>query len=264
MITFSTEEKHTITQCNYNYSSHGILHPHRIMAEYDFLYMIQGSWEIIEDGICYELHENELLILEPGRHHYSKKRCSPNMRNMFLHCLPVTKDGLSTSSSIPIQKLTDCSHSTQIPRLFHTIIESYWNRQDSYKEQRLSNLFELLLYELADLSQTPVVTDPLVQHVLNLFLSNSERFYHLEELAAQYSISAHTLGIRFKKATGTTLYQYQLTQKLSMIHELLPQDSSRSLRDLALSFGFYDEFQLSKLYKRQFGYPPSTRRKSLR
>lgn len=264
MIYFSTQEKHTITQCNYNYSPSGILHPDRIMGEYDFLYMLSGSWEIIEDDICYEVQEHQLLVLEPGHHHYSKKRCSPNMRNMFLHCLPVSMDGIESSDAVPIQKLTDCSHSVQIAQLFHTIIETYWNRQDSYKDQRISRLFELLLYELASCSQEPVVSDPLVQDVLKLFLSNSERFYHLEELAALVGISSHTLGIRFKKATGTTLYQYQLTQKLSMIHEQLPKDSSRSLRDLALSFGFYDEFQLSKLYKRQFGYPPSVRRKTLR
>lgn len=263
MIYLSTEQRHNITLCNFNYSPLGILHPDRIMQEYDFLYMTEGSWEIIENEIAYEVHENHLLLLEPGLHHYSRKKCTSNMRNMFLHCPPTALDGIQTEDALPIHKVTDCSNCPQIARLFRQIIEEYWNRRDAYQEQRLSSLFDLLLYELASCNQETIISDPLVQDVLKLFLANSERFFRLEELADIFGISSHTLGQRFKKATDTTLYQYQLTQKLHMIHELLPLNSSRSLRDLALSFGFYDEFQFSKLYKREFGYPPSQRRKNL-
>lgn len=263
MIYFSTDIKHTITLCNFNYSPAGILHPDRVMKEFDFLYMIEGGWDIIENEICYPIHEGDLLILEPGLHHYSKKKCTPNMRNMFLHCVPLPTDGDSTKAgSIPIQKLTDCSNAPQISHLFHSIIKEYWNRQENFKDLRLGNLFELLLLELADCGKETVISDPLVNEVLQLFLSNSECFFHLDELSRQFGVSSHTLGLRFKAATNTSLYQYQLTQKLNMIHELLPQNPSRSLRDIALSYGFYDEFQFSKLYKRQFGYPPSLRRKS--
>ena len=65
MLYFSIEQKHIITQCNYNYSPEGIYHPDRVMKEYDFLLLINGSWEIVEEDQTYLLHEGDLLILEP-------------------------------------------------------------------------------------------------------------------------------------------------------------------------------------------------------
>ncbi len=260
MLHLSVAKKRPITVCNTNYSPEGIFHPDRIMQEYDFLYMVNGSWEIIENDVCYPVREGQLLILEPGLHHYSKEKCSPHMRNMFLHCPPLPGDGTSGDNSIPLNKLTDCTSAPQIARLFRAIIETYWNRKDDYTGYRLSNLFELLLLELSTCGRETLPADPLIKEILHLFFNNCERFYTLEELAKLFGIGSRSLGIRFKQATGTTLHQYQLALKLNMIHELLPANPTRGLRDIALSFGFYDEFQFSKLYKRQFGCPPSSRR----
>lgn len=260
MLSFSANDKYNITLCNFNYSPEGILHPDRIMQEYDFLYMLQGKWEIIEDEICYELHEGELLILEPGRHHYSREKCTPHMRNMFLHCLPASAAGSDEGFTISVGKLTDCRSSPKVSGIFKDIIEAYWNPFSPYRELRLGSLFSLLLLELAECHKGSDHFDPLVNELQTLFISNTERFFHLDELASRFHLSERTLNSRFKNVTGSSLYQYQLNQKLNMIHELLPQNPERGLRDIALSFGFYDEFQMSRLYKRQFGFPPSKRR----
>ncbi|MGN0142565.1 MAG: helix-turn-helix domain-containing protein [Roseburia sp.] len=260
MISFSADDKYSITLCNFNYSPEGILHPDRIMQEYDFLYMLQGKWEIIEDEVPYALHEGELLILEPGRHHYSREKCTPHMRNMFLHCLPLPAENARKDCMVSVSKLTDCRNAPGVSRIFQDIIEAYWNPRDLYRELRLGNLFSLLLLEIAGCRNASDLYDPLVNDLQTLFVSHTERFFHLDELSVRFGLSARTLNSRFKNVTGSSLYQYQLTQKLNMIHELLPQNPERGLRDIALSFGFYDEFQMSRLYKRQFGFPPSRRR----
>ena len=234
------------------------------MKEYDFLLLINGSWEIVEEDQTYLLHEGDLLILEPGLHHFSRKRCSPEMRNMYLHCAPLPADGNSVGNVIGVSKQTDSRCAPEISRLFRNIIEEYWNRHDQYSNQRIGNLFELLLMELAVCGQKNQIADPVISEVLQFFLENNDKFFKTDEISAHFGINAHSLNLRFKKVTGTTLYQYQLTQKLNMIHEVLIENPSRGLRDIALSFGFYDEFQFSKLYKRQFGYPPSCRRKGSR
>ena len=56
-----------ITSANYITSVNGMVHPDRILAEHDFLYMLDGEWEIIEDGHIYEMHRDDLLILSAGR-----------------------------------------------------------------------------------------------------------------------------------------------------------------------------------------------------
>ena len=84
--------KRTITSANYITSVNGMVHPDRIMAEHDFLYLLDGSWEIIEDGQKYEMQTDDLLILSAGRHHYGEKLCNPGNRHMYFHVLPTAKE----------------------------------------------------------------------------------------------------------------------------------------------------------------------------
>ena len=79
---------HTITSGNYVTSVHGMVHPNRIIGEHDFLYILDGTWEIWEDDTSYALQSDDLLILTAGRHHYGKKLCNPGNRHMYVHALP--------------------------------------------------------------------------------------------------------------------------------------------------------------------------------
>lgn len=274
MIHFSTNGRRSVTLCNTNYSPEGILHPDRTIFEYDLLYMLNGSWNIIENNTCIPVHSGQLLILEPGLHHYSTEKCSPHMRNMFIHCSQLSDDILSTDTCadldnlsdkkfISLNKLTDCKNNPQITVLFKNIIEAYWNCHDKYIDLRLGNMLELLLIEIAAAAQDNTSSDTLIKEILSLFPANSERFYTLDELSEIYGISSRTLSSRFKQATGESIHKYQIKLKLNMAHEQLPLNPSRGLRDIALSLGFYDEFQFSKLYKKQFGCSPSESRKRL-
>lgn len=293
MLYLSTESRRTVTSCNVNYSPEGYYHPDRIINEYDFLYMLEGSWDIYEQEIeihkqtdtphvknetCYHLDAGKLLILEPGHHHFSRTKSTPNMRNMFIHCNILTGDHtvsdahtsetLSAVSDNPVSvgnvlrlhKLSDCSQNHQITNLYEQIIESYWSH-NPHRELRTSALLELFLTELSLIGEEDILSeDYLTREIIQRFNSQPERFLSPKELARDYNCSIRTLSGRFKKATGMSLHQYQLHLKLSMAHEQIPLNPGRGLRDIALSFGFYDEFQFSKLYKRQFGYSPSRRR----
>lgn len=47
-----------------------------------------GTWEVIEEGIPYELQTDDLLILCAGRHHTGVRLCNPGNRHMYFHVLP--------------------------------------------------------------------------------------------------------------------------------------------------------------------------------
>lgn len=184
IVYMSTKQRRTISCSNVNYSPEGILHPDRVMDEYDLLYITDGSWDIIENGICHHVKKDQLLILEPGLRHYSQEKCTPHMRNMFIHCSLLPEDGLPSPDCLKLQKVTDCSANLKVAELFSQTVETYWSGR------------------------------------------------------------SHT--------------SFRL--KLNMAHEQIPANPKRGIRDIALSFGFYDEFHFSRLYKRQFGYAPSVHR----
>ena len=257
----SIKERHKITACNRNYSKEGIYHPDRILEEYDLLYLSQGSWDIREDNVCYHLTENQVLLLEPHKHHYSLKKCTPEMKNLYLHFSPLPDDGKKHTDNLCINKLTDCTNHHAVLHLFEEIIETYWSDLSESKTLRLGAQLDLLFAELSDIrNEQQKTADILITEIIHRFYCSPDRFFSPEELATDYQISLRSLSSRFKRATGQSIHQYQLKLKLDMAYDLLPHCPGRGLRDIALSFGFYDEFQFSKLFKRQFGISPSKRR----
>ena len=48
-VKLTSLEKLNITTCNHNFSKDGILHPDRILTEYDLLYLSEGTWDIWEE-----------------------------------------------------------------------------------------------------------------------------------------------------------------------------------------------------------------------
>ena len=88
MLFLERMSPRTITSANYITSVNGMLHPARTMSEHDFLYILDGTWEVIEEGIPYELQTDDLLILCAGRYHTGVQLCNPGNRHMYFHVLP--------------------------------------------------------------------------------------------------------------------------------------------------------------------------------
>lgn len=273
-ILLSTENRRTVTLCNHNFSRDGIYHPDRIMEEYDLLFMQNGEWDIIEDDETYHLVPGSVLLLEPGKHHYSTEKCTPMMRNVYIHFTKESADIDSTNvpaalkkgskMNIPylqIGKLTQTADHKEVHHAFEKVIDAFWSEDSFSKNFRCSLYLETLLLMLSDLKNvTNNKTDILISEIIHRFHCEPEVFLSPEELAQNYNVSIRTISGRFKKQTGMSLHQYQLQLKLDMAYDVLPISPGRSLHDIALSYGFYDEFQFSKLFKKRFGISPSERR----
>ena len=260
VVNISMNNRRRVTLCNHNFSLEGILHPDRVMDEYDLLFMQDGEWDIIEDEITYHLVPGSVLLLEPGKHHYSIEKCSPMMRNVYIHFAKDEDADKGLCLSIP--KLIQTADNREIHHGFEKVIDAFWSRdEESIKALRCSLYLEELLMKLSDLGRlSNGRADVLVSEIIHRFHCEPERFLSPEELAINYGVSVRTISGRFKEQTGMSIHRYQLQVKLEMAYDLLPISPGRSLHDIALSYGFYDEFQFSKLFKRQFGISPSERR----
>lgn len=72
MLNLEEMADRRITGANYITSVNGMVHPNRIMDVHDFLYILDGEWEIFEEDKAYHLSKDDLLILSAGRHHYGQ------------------------------------------------------------------------------------------------------------------------------------------------------------------------------------------------
>lgn len=269
---FQLSSQRTIAEANYNTLVTPILHPDRIMQQHDFLYILDGTWEILLENAegCEVLQaEKDTLLLLPAKiHHYGVKPCSPNCRNMYIHVSAITGDHAAATSNgdnnrneedcICLSSVIHCGSSAKIAGLFTEIIAVYWGNSD-YKQRKLNCLFELLLYEIREQQQNSLSSSQdciFVDKVTKHLQANPQFFFSVPEIAAKYDVSVRTLNNRFKKVHGKTFYTWQMEQKLEMAYQFLRSNPDTTLRESALNFGFYDEFHFSRMFKKHFGMAP--------
>ena len=281
MLILEKMAPRVITGANYITSVNGMIHPDRVMGDHDFLYILEGNWEVIENEVHYELHSDDLLILTAGRHHYGQRLCAPGDKHMYFHVVPTPLEekenpGMEkVEDSVELQEavrpgglpdhgccchtLIHCENAPQIRRYFQDLIAAYW-AADGEREDRLTLLFNLLLCELIKLQTGPAArrqTDSLVERIGQKVRSNPQMFYTAGEIAEEYFICPRTLNNRFHKACGKTFTAWQMALKLEMVRQFLIYQPDAKLHEAAVNFGFYDEFHLSKAFKKQYGQSPS-------
>lgn len=263
--------KREVQACNFSLLEGGVLHPDRTMENtHDLLYILEGGWEVVEDDKSYSLCADDMLFLHAGHHHYGKTGCLPNTLSMFIHCSRSEADGTVSQNKVRgwddavlIDSVTHCQKNARVKKLFKDIIYHYYSNMP-YIQIKLSALMIELFYELSTTStqwSEGQVEDELVSEVIYKIRTAPQINYTMQELADETYVSTSTLIKHFKKVTGTTIYQYQLNTKLEMARLLLANEQQISLKEIAASYGFCDEFHFSKLFKKKYGLSPTQFRK---
>ncbi len=267
---FELSIQHKIVEANYNTFVNPILHPNRVMQQHDFLYILDGDWEIAleNDGDCeiFPIQKGDLIILPAQIHHYGTRLCSSNSRNMYLHVESLSGDhvvGQTGNSETDgnfamLPTVIHCSNHIEINRYFSEMVALYW-RDTIHKSNRLSCLFDLLLCEISEREWTTAVNTQcfaFVNEIAQFLRSNPEKFFSVSDIARKFYVSEKTLNKRFKMVYNRTFYAWQMEQKLDMVYQALHNNADITLKETAVNFGFYDEFHLSRSFKKKFGVAP--------
>lgn len=287
--SFQLSGQRRVTEANYNTFVSPVLHPDRTMQQHDFLYIVEGDWEVAleQERECavFGLRKDDLLILPAGIHHYGTRPCDPNSRNMYIHTETAWGDRLENSaessmetdgetgaqgsmgmdgensicsSVVMLPLLVHCGGNIKIRQYFSEIVAVYWS-DSLYKDKRLSSLFELLLCEIGEQEiRTPVTSKcaAFVGQIAQFLQENPEKFFSVSEISRRFCVSEKTLNKRFKIVYDKTFYAWQMDQKLEMVYQALKNNSDITLKETAVNFGFYDEFHLSRAFKKKFGVAP--------
>ena len=276
-FSLSLSTLHRIESANYVTNVNPALHPDRIMNMHDFLYIIDGEWEIIEDENVYNLESDDLLILTAGRHHYGTKPSSAGNKHMYIHMYPEdcqnicticnedTPDlyekhnqNLSADDFLPLKTIYHCKNNPRIRQLFKDIIATCWSAS-SLKETKISLMLNLMACELSAVtsdSAVPTRNSKIVEQVTELIYSNPHSFYSCKEVASMFFVCERTLSNLFMKSHNVSFYNFQMNMKLEMVRQYLSDHPEALLCDVARNYGFYDEFHLGKAYKKKYGCSP--------
>jgi AraC-like DNA-binding protein len=252
-----------LSACNFNYHSKA-LHPDRVMLEHDLIYILEGEWEIYQDGIPFTIQKDDVILLQANHHHYGLTQSAPQVRTIFLHFSASENDTLSPCPGLispqeePFQfsTVTNCRGNINVKYLFENIIYAFWS-DDKYKKANTSAMLAILLCQLSSMrSDGPTQNSESINRILYLIKTTPDKVFTIDELAQTVQQSAKTVATNFKKITGSSIHEYQMNLKLQMARSLLQHEPATQLKELAQAFGFYDEYHFSKRYKKKFGYSP--------
>lgn len=267
---FCTGARRRMSGGNHNLYKTGVVHMDRVMQEHDFIYLLEGEWEIEQNGIMYTMRPDDILILHAGEHHGGRVPCSDGTHTMYLHIEAMPDDRFSFSGAegetenkrIWLPTLVSCRRNPRVRERFQEIFSTYWESVLSvHKMQKIALLFDLLLLEIADCLEPGVQRYSVADTAARLIQSNPQRFFTEAELAAQTYISEKSLRAAFQYTFGQTPYRYQMDIKLCMAAAYLENHPHMTLEEIACNLGFCDEFHLSRRFKDKYEISPGTYRR---
>lgn len=96
---FCTGARRCMSSGNHNLYKTGVVHMDRVMQEHDFIYLLEGEWEIEQNRIMYTMRPDDILILHAGEHHGGRVPCSDGTHTMYLHIEARPDDRFSLSGA---------------------------------------------------------------------------------------------------------------------------------------------------------------------
>lgn len=266
MGVYNINHERTISAAEQNIYLKGARHPDRIMKEHDFVYILDGSWEIYQNNVAYQLFAGDVIILHAGQHHKGVLPCEPRTRTMYIHINNDADDIFNDSSFsgnkdsvLELGTVIHCRKNDSVKALFKNIILIFQS-ENPFKSKKLSRLFQLLLMELAD-CKDDICQNQLLEKAFIIMQNHPDKIYKTEELASQLYVSARTFRNKFYAVYHKTFTQYQMENKLEKSCLFLKDYPEMPLREIAVNLGFCNEFHFSKTFKKYYRISPSQYRK---
>lgn len=248
-----------------NITTEYALHCHNFYEVYLFL---EGDVDYLVEGEHYNPTPNSLLLLSPHLFHGVRINSCRPYRRFSIHFHP---DILSLErrafllSSFPSAERRDLRiYYEQVDRMdipcYFEALEDCAAKPEPYRSQLLPICVEALLARIVSMSsqtqqsgtaagQTGTVTEILLY--LNRHLQEP---FSLDKLAQRFFISKHHLNKVFRKATGTTVFDYLLHKRVTLAQQLLI--GGHSAQEAALLSGFGDYSSFYRSYTRILGHSP--------
>lgn len=237
----------------------------RTLSCHDLIFLQEGSWSMVEESQVYSLTKGDVLLLSAGRHHYTKLPCEPETRTICIHVTNEAGDVPASDSAADHRKLClptwlHVQHSPKIKSYFEEIVTSFW--QDSpLKQEEMSALLDLLFLEInKETNRQKNKCVDIAQMAIEMVTANPHHRYTAKEVADSLYVSTRTLDNAMHKKVGMPFYSYQRNCRLDMIASILEMEPEVQLQEIACSYGFHDEFHMSRSFKQRFGISPSSYR----
>lgn len=266
-----------VSEADYSVTLAPMIHADRTAPFHVAIYLLQGSMEIIEDGIPYRIMPDQIFFLKSGIHHWGNRSFEIGSSWYYAHfycdapssCMEELPRGIYYDERISLKpsekdryfitlpKLINCEEKTQIKRNFEKMIEAHIHGNIPQTSIRLWQIF----LECAQNAQDDKVSNGYVEQIQNYVRQHYIDGFTSVQIQEACGLSYKYAGTLFKEVTGQTIKEYQCTLRLRKAEQLL-KETNKSIAEIAQLTGFSDVFYFSKIFHRKKGCPPGEYRKT--
>lgn len=255
------------------------LHAHR---NYEFYYFVSGSGCYSIEGTEYFLEPGSILVMREGEAHTAHLYGAPYER-ICLHFAPETLPLLETEiralwCARPLGKDNYFKPDEHSAAFIAACMERLCRdgEREGY-EDRARTVLGMLILELYRLQQsTPPVPEgesesaakidteargnaETVRKILAYINQNLTTIKNLDVLEQEFFFSKSYINRIFKRATGSSVWDYIVLKRLLLAHSLLKEGRQASI--VASECGFFDYSSFYRQYRRRFGVSPQSAKK---
>ena len=266
-----------VCEADYSVTLTPMIHMDRTAPFHVAIYLLQGSMEIIEDGIPYRIMPDQIFFLKSGVHHWGEKPFETGSSWYYAHfycdapssCMEELPRGIYYDEKICLKssekdryfitlpKLMNCKTKTQIKRNFEKMIEAHVHGNIPQASIRLWQVF----LECAQNAQDDKVSNGYVEQIQNYVRQHYVDGFTSAQIQEACGLSYKYAGTLFKEVIGQTIKEYQCTLKLRKAEQLL-KETDKSIAEVAQLTGFSDMFYFSKIFHKKKGCSPGEYRKT--
>lgn len=266
-----------VSEADYSVTLAPMIHADRTAPFHVAIYLLQGSMEIIEDGIPYRIMPDQVFFLKSGIHHWGNRSFEIGSSWYYAHfycdapssCMEELPRGIYYDERVSLKpsekdryfitlpKLINCEEKTQIKRNFEKMIEAHIHGNIPQTSIRLWQIF----LECAQNAQDDKMSNGYAEQIQNYVRQHYIDGFTAAQIQEACGLSYKYAGTLFKEVTGQTIKEYQCTLRLRKAEQLL-KETNKSITEIAQLTGFSDVFYFSKIFHRKKGCPPGEYRKT--
>ena len=224
---------------------------------YALSYVISGSSIYIMDNETAIVKENSVVFFPPKRSRAAYAMASDPWKFIVIK---FSLDDVSEETKLLLDSIPSVIQNvnSSISRIVREI-ETAWRIRTVGFMIQCKGLLYTLIYQLIALVEERSMHDryhDVINDITSYIMSDVSRQFSIEELAGKANMSPSYFRTVFKRYTGQSPIQYQISFKMHYAYNLLCSHFYR-VAEVAKIVGIQDEYYFSRMFKKVMGFPPS-------
>jgi len=247
-------------------STLGYLHT---IDTYMLIYFIRGTGNIKVEGNSFDIHEGDLILLNPTELFHCSvddaayhERIVLYIQKDILRGTPYNSTELFRPfSSLPVG-VGNHQPASDLERLgihmeFKELLLAFQKSADTFLAFAktitiLAKLHAISVLEIAPHSEA--TKSKLIADVLHYLNDHYKEDIHIEDIATVFNLNKSYLAHQFKSHVGMSLWNYVILKRLYAFNELIREGSF--IEDACWRVGFQNYSNFFRLYKKHMGITP--------